>query len=353
VIVEIPFRYRLEHLPPRKRRPVVEYVPDVVHVQIDEFSPEEAPLAFASPGSAGFDELPAAEIRLAGGVLVAPVYATSVGLAEEDNARVWATRDTLAALVRTPAERRNPFVGLQNGGDRQGSGTAPDTGRSTRISADREACVAAIQRAAAGWVFVGGAMCRRRIGEPVWHVISRDRGDRKFVAVVARRHPGDPDRRWPGAAIYRADRLDAALAHARRRAAAIGVEPDSVSVDGRIEVAMGSAVRFDDEDFALVEAAREAAATWRPVEGAHLAAEMAAFDLAIAEGRGNEDTARAVESLVAWLDDNGLGEFAGSLRELVERREGLPETAARRAADADAALAAAYVDVETPMRSRE
>ncbi len=350
MILEIPFRYRLEYLPPRKRRPVTEYAPDAVHVEIAEFSPAEAPLAFACPGSAAFGEHPAAEIRLAGGALVAPVYATSVGGAEEDNARVWATKDTLAALIRRPAESRNPFSHVQNGGDRQGLETAPQAaGRSRHISDDRAMRIAEIQREAARWVFVGGAMCRRA-DEPVWWVISRDRGDRKFAAVVARRHPGDPERMWPGAAVYRADRLDAALAHARRRAAAMDIDPASVSVDGSIEVALASAVRFDDEGHALLEAAKEAAATWRPREGAHLAAEMAAFDLAIAAGRANEDTARAVESLVAWLDDNGLGEHAGALRELVERREALPETAVRRAADVDAALAAAYVEIPREAR---
>jgi hypothetical protein len=65
---------------------------------------------------------------------------------------------------------------------------------------------------------------------------------------------------------------------------------------------------------------------------------MEQFELALAAGRGNENTAKAVEDLIVWLEEAGLGVHADRLREFVKRREALPQTAARHAADLDAAL---------------
>lgn len=336
MIVDIPFVYRIRHVPKGHRKPVWASVLDRMPVQIEEIDEKDAPLAFRSPRAPGFGEHPHPLIHLApGGRLLAPLYGTAVG--SPDNAAVTATRGTVAAVVRLPVDRRNPFADLQNGGHAQGFEATPGieafAGSREMLESDRDERIARISRRAAEFCFVGDTLCLPT-DEPVWHAIAGD----GFAAVVLRRHPMPPERMWPGAAAYRADRFEAALAHARRMATARGIDPASVRTDDALTILVPEAVRFDDEAHALAEAAREGV-KWRLKEGhPELDAQMAQFDLAIAAGRGNEDTARAVEELVAWLDETGLGEHAERLREFVERREALPQTAARREADLDLAL---------------
>lgn len=344
MIVEIPFTYRIRHIPKGKRKPVYEDVLDTVPVLIEEFSEADAPLAFRAPKAPGFGEHPHPHIHLAGDRLVAPLYGTSVGA--PDNESVTATKSTVKDVVRLPAGRRspfNPFEAVQKLGN-----TFDPMARNPSVPAmsnvlesNRDARLAEIQRYVVDFCFVGDTLCHRT-GEPVWHAICGDR----FAAVVLRRHPlPDAERAYPGAARYRADRLDAALAHAGRKARAAGLDPSSVTVEGNLDILMPEAISFDDEGYALVEAAREGL-NWRLKEGAHdLDVQMAEFDLALAAGCGNEKTAQAIESLIAWLENAGLGDHLDKLREFVERRETLPSTIARRTAEIDEALAAADMDV--------
>lgn len=342
MIIEIPFLYRMQHVPKGKRKPVWADVLDVAPVVIEEFSEAEAPLAFAVSRAPGFGHHPPAEIHMSPRGLVAPLYGTSVG--GQDNDSVTATKSTIARIVQLPVDRRNPFSGVQKGGHVMAFLATKDRGafgESRKIMVDGQAArIAEITRYAAGFCFVGDTLCRDA-PEPVWHAIAGE----NFASVVRRRHPLPANEiTWPGAAVYRADRLDAAVAHARRMAIAAGLDPNTVTVDGEIEVKTPAAVAFDDENYALIEAASEGI-KWRPKEGCHdLDGPMAEFDLALATGRGNENTAKAIEDLIGWLEDEDLGEHAGRLREFVERRESLPQTAARRAIEIDVALAAVNMD---------
>lgn len=344
MIVEIPFLYRILHTPEGKRKPTHSDVLDAVPVLIEEFSETEAPLAFRAPKAPGFGDQPHPYVHLAGDRLVAPLFGTSVGA--PDNASVAATRSTIKDVVRLPAGRRspfNPFEAVQKIGNAFDAMTAKDLSAfsGSKISEDdRDARIAEIQCYAADFCFVGDTLCRRA-GEPVWHAICGD----SFAAVVLRHHPMPDDRVYPGAARYRADRLDAALAHAGRKARAVGLDPSLATVEGSLEVLIPEAISFDDEGYALVEAAREGL-LWRLKDGAHeLDQQMTEFDLALAAGCGNEKTAKAVESLIAWLENEGIEDHIDKLREVVERRQLLPETIARRTAEIDEALAAADMDM--------
>lgn len=343
MIIVVPFVYRMQHVPKGRRKPVWTDVLDVAPVMIEEFSEAEAKLAFAAPRAPGFGQHPSPEIHISPRGLVAPLYGTTVG--GQDNASVTATKATIAHVLHLPVDRRNPFADVQKGRNAMAFLTTKDRAAfaSSRriVEEDRAARIAEITRYAAGFCFVGDTLCRDA-PEPVWHVIVDDR----FASVVRRRHPMPPNEIvWPGAALYRADRLDAAVAHARRKAVAAGLDPDAVTVDGAIEVMTPEAVSFDDENYALIEAAREGV-KWRLKEGHHeLDGPMAEFDLALATGRGNESTAKAIEDLIGWLEDEELGDHAGPFREFVERRAGLPQTAIRRAIEIDEALAGVNMDM--------
>jgi hypothetical protein len=322
MILNAHFSYRMGHVPPRKRKTVWSDVSDAVPVSINEFSSEQAPIALTVTSGDGRDGAVRRDLMMAGGRLVERV---GVG-GGPGGAELRYGRNNQKFVLKDATQGLPPGAAAFSG--------------SKVVEDSRDEHVAEIFKVASDCCVVDGALCQV-VDEPVWHVISNER----FAAVVLRHHPMPSGETYPGAAIYRIDRREAAVAHAVRRAVAVGVAPSDVTVTGEVSILRPEALRFDDEGYSLVEAAREAV-MWRQSEDRHdLDGQMAEFDLALATGRGTEGTAKALDDLLEWLSDEGLVGCAEKLVELAERRKDIPETAMRRQAEIDAAIGAADMDM--------